>query len=257
MPSPRKPTVCPLPCRALSTRDFCSGVSLANTVRSSARRCRVASSIRSMSRPSSGSPTSRPTSRQIFALTTGLSPVSTFTATPFSRNAAMAGPAVSFGGSRKVSRPAITRSRSSLAPYWAWDSVRERLRVPSRSTRKPSRLYCSASASRARRRSSSSGRSTPSWCTRVAISSISSTAPLHTSRCSPSLPSRITERRRRTKSKGSSSTLRQASDGVMRGFCSTKATTARSIRFFIPDWWKLFSQAICRTRSQRRPATST
>jgi hypothetical protein len=45
-------------------------------------RLRVASSMRSMSWPSSGWPGSRPTSRQTLQVTTGLSPVSTFTARP-------------------------------------------------------------------------------------------------------------------------------------------------------------------------------
>ncbi len=117
MPSPRKPTVWPLACSVLSTRDFCSGVSLANTVVRSTASASAASSSASICAPSSGTPVASPTWRQTFSVTVGLSPVSTFTATPFSRSAASAGAAVSFGGSRKVRKPRTTRSCSSLPRY--------------------------------------------------------------------------------------------------------------------------------------------
>ena len=119
IPSPRKPTVRPLACSALTTRDFCSGVSLEKIVVNCTASRSVASSIASTSRPTSGVPGSRPTSRQTLTVTTGLSPVSTFTATPCSCSARMAGAALSLGGSKKVRKPRTTRSTSSAMRYSA------------------------------------------------------------------------------------------------------------------------------------------
>ena len=140
MPSPRKPTVWPLACSALTMRAFCSGVSFANTVVRSTTCASVASSSASISVPSIGLPGWSPTWRQTFIVTVGLSPVSTFTATPFSRSAASAGAADSFGGSRKVRKPRTTRSRSSAVRYCSRSSPRGITRVASTSTRKPSSL---------------------------------------------------------------------------------------------------------------------
>ena len=54
-----------------------------------------------------------PTSRQIFRLTSSLSPVSILTETPWAWKAAIAGAVESLGGSRKATYPLRIRSRSS------------------------------------------------------------------------------------------------------------------------------------------------
>ncbi|MCY1182511.1 hypothetical protein D9M73_230730 [compost metagenome] len=102
MPSPMKPTTWPLPLSRRTMRSLCEGVSLAKTLVVSTAFASSASLMRSMSLPISRPCCSRPTSRQIFAVTSSLSPVSTFTATPWAARALMAGAVLSFGGSRNA-----------------------------------------------------------------------------------------------------------------------------------------------------------
>ncbi len=102
MPSPMKPTTWPLAFKSRTMRSLWEGVSLAKTLCDSTASASTLSLMRSMSLPSSTPCCSSPTSRQILAVTSSLSPVSTLTATPCSASALMAGAVDSFGGSRKA-----------------------------------------------------------------------------------------------------------------------------------------------------------
>jgi hypothetical protein len=115
-----KPTVWPRRLSAWTTRAFWSGESLAKTVVRSAISSRAESEVPSMSLPLTTRSTWRPTSRQTLAATVALSPVRTFTATPFSWRRRMASAAESFGGSRKATKPQKTISASSatVTPRW-------------------------------------------------------------------------------------------------------------------------------------------
>ncbi len=83
MPSPRKPTVWPWRCSDFTTRAFCSGDILANTVVRFTSASSSSSVNGSMCLPCAECSTSRPTSRQILRVTASLSPVITFTSTPW------------------------------------------------------------------------------------------------------------------------------------------------------------------------------
>ena len=134
MPSPRKPTVWPFCWNSRTSRAFCGGVSLANRLLRSAACASSMSLIASISSPVSMPLASSPTSRQMRAVIVGLSPVSTFTATPLARSALIASPALAFGGSRKVSIPSSVSSRSSACVS---GSAISPARVATSSTRKP------------------------------------------------------------------------------------------------------------------------
>ena len=102
MPSPMKPTTCPLALRKHTMRSLCEGVSLANTLWLSTFSANSLSLMRSISLPSSTPCGAKPTSPQILAVTSSLSPVRILTVIPCSANALSAGAVDSFGGSRKA-----------------------------------------------------------------------------------------------------------------------------------------------------------
>ena len=206
MPSPRKPTVWPSRCSERTTRAFCSGDILANTVTRVTSASSAASSSSSMSRPCTEWVTSSPTSRQILRVTASLSPVITLTSTPWWFSARIAVAAESFGGSRNARQPTAIRSLSSATLYGR--SCSGSRRIATTSTRRPSSLSRCVIALISRRRASVIGSITSPMRANAQVESISSTAPLQISRCSP-LPSvTTTDMRRRWKSNGISSTTR-------------------------------------------------
>ncbi len=89
MPSPRNPTTCPCALRARMIRCFCAGETRANTRVCSATRASAASSMPSISLPSTMRLASRPTRPQMWRVTSSLSPVRIFTSTPSSRRLAI------------------------------------------------------------------------------------------------------------------------------------------------------------------------
>ena len=102
MPSPRKPTVCPRDWSAVMIRSLCAGETRAKSVAPSAAASSSASVIFSTSSPRRTTSVQRPTSLQTLRATRSLSPVTTFTETPWPSSASMAAFADSFGGSRNA-----------------------------------------------------------------------------------------------------------------------------------------------------------
>ena len=148
-----------------------------------------------------------PTSAQMLAVTTGLSPVSTLTATPCSRSARMALRALSLGGSRNVRMPSTVRPHSSslTSDAFLWSDKRFLATI---STRNPCLLKACVCSRSPWARSGVSGTKEAPSCRCVQMLSISSTAPLQIKqRSSEAVSSTSTDTRRRTKSKGSSSSF--------------------------------------------------
>ena len=114
-PSPMKPTVEPSARCALITRDFCSGVTRANTVVCGSAAASAASSSASSCVPVRTPRTGSARSPQTLLATRSLSPVITLTSTPSSCSRAIASAASAFGGSTKVRNPASSSPSSSLA----------------------------------------------------------------------------------------------------------------------------------------------
>ncbi len=135
MPSPRKPTTWPSRCSAWITRTFCCGFRRANTGVSRVASMSSSSLIASIFGPVRYLSTWMPTCRQTLRVTTSLSPVRIFTATPFALSAWIASAALSFGGSRNATKPIMVRSFSSSREYADFTSIS---RTPSASARKPS-----------------------------------------------------------------------------------------------------------------------
>ncbi len=102
MPSPMKPTTCPLARSVRTMRSLCSGVSLAKTGCCSTACASSASVMHSTCGPSNTLSADKPTWLHTRAETGPLSPVNTKTRMPCAASAFSAGAADSLGGSRKA-----------------------------------------------------------------------------------------------------------------------------------------------------------
>ena len=115
-PSPRNATSTPDRRAILMMRDFCSGLTRANTVVCSMAEASVSSSRVSSSWPPTTPSTARPMSLHTLVATVPLSPVMTLTAMPSWWSLAMAAPASALGRSTKLMKPTRCRSCSSVGP---------------------------------------------------------------------------------------------------------------------------------------------
>ena len=211
-----------------------------------------------ISAPLSTPSTVMPSSAQTWRVTSSLSPVMIFTATPLAASASSATLALAFGGSRKAANPANTSSLSS--PTTASTKVPGSRFQAMASTRNPSwpswpnnACACSCAASSKGCRPEASG--LPGWLPPdsywVHRRNTSSGAPLSTSKRSPPR-STSTDTRRRSKSNGTSSILAQLETSM----CSC-AKIASSIGLFRPLSKKLLRYASSSTRWLGTPCGST
>ena len=192
IPSPRKPTTWPLARRQAMTRSLCRGLSLAKIVVDSTAAPSSLSVIASISAPVSVPRTFRPTISLTCLVTASLSPVRILISICDASSSRRASVADSFGGSRNARKPSRVISASSACVIVVCPTGM--MRLATATSRKP----CSLSPSATERASVG---------TLMQPSSTSSIAPLQMS--SGGLPGCCsrTDRRRRIKSNGCSSSL--------------------------------------------------
>ena len=206
IPSPIKPTVCPLFWSNFIILDFWSGESFAKTLIFSMVSPNSSSVIFSISFPKRILLAFNPTSLQIFSVTESLSPVNIFTSTPFFLRAFIASFAESFGGSKNPIYPIRTILLSSFTLKLFSSGIWFFCATPI--TLMPSLFNFFTILRTLFLISSVSSTTLPLYSAKVQIEIISSTAPFVISCLLPSLSFNTTDILLLVKSKGISSTFK-------------------------------------------------